>query len=73
MYTFLKKNKKKYYKFNIGVGKGVSVLELIKEFEKVIGIKILFYFGKRRKGDVSELWSNCTKSKKCLNWKARYT
>ena len=70
---FLKKNKKKYYKFNIGVGKGVSVLELIKEFEKVIGIKIPYKFGKRRKGDVSELWSSCTKSKKSLNWKARYT
>lgn len=70
---FLKKNKKKYYKFNIGVGKGVSVLELIKEFEKVTGMKIPYKFGKRRKGDVSELWSSCAKSKKSLNWKARYT
>jgi len=69
---FLKKNKKKYYKFNIGVGKGISVLELIKQFEKSTGILISYKFGKRRKGDVPELWASCKKAKKLLNWSAKY-
>ncbi len=69
---FLKKNKKKYHKFNIGVGKGISVLELIEQFQKSTGILIPKKFGKRRKGDVPELWANCKKAKKLLNWSAKY-
>jgi UDP-glucose 4-epimerase len=69
---FLKKNKKNYYKFNIGVGKGISVLELIKQFEKTTGVLIPYKFGKRRKGDVPELWASCKKAKKYLNWTAKY-
>ncbi|MDB9987640.1 UDP-glucose 4-epimerase GalE [Candidatus Pelagibacter sp.] len=69
---FIKKNKKKYYKFNIGVGKGTSILELVNEFERVTGISIPFKFVKRREGDVAELWSNCNKSKKYLNWTPKY-
>lgn len=70
--SFLKKNKKKYYEFNIGIGKGISILELVKQFEKTTGISIPYKFGKRRKGDVAELWSSCNKSKKILNWKPKY-
>lgn len=70
---FLKKNKKKYYKFNIGIGKGISILELIKQFKKTTGITIPYKFGKRRKGDVAELWSSCKKSKKLLNWQPKYS
>jgi UDP-glucose 4-epimerase len=69
---FLKKNKKKYYKFNIGVGKGISILELIHQFKKSTGINIPYKFGKRRQGDVSELWSSCRKSKKLLKWSPKY-
>ncbi len=69
---FIKKNKKKYYKFNIGVGKGTSILELVNEFERVTGISIPFKFVKKREGDVAELWSNCNKSKKYLNWIPKY-
>lgn len=70
---FLKKNKKKYYKFNIGIGKGISILELINQFKKTTGISIPYKFGKRRKGDVAELWSSCKKSKKLLNWQPKYS
>ena len=69
---FLKKNKKKYHKFNIGIGKGISILELVKKFEKTTGISVPYKFGKRRKGDVAELWSSCKKSNKILNWKPKY-
>ena len=69
---FLKKNKKKYYKFNIGVGKGISILELINQFEKSTGVLIPYKFGKRRKGDVPELWASCKKAKKFLKWTAKY-
>ena len=70
--TFIKKNKKKYYTFNVGVGKGVSILELIDQFEKTTGISIPYKFGKRRKGDVAELWASCKKAKKILKWSAKY-
>ena len=70
---FIKKNRKKYHKFNIGVGKGTSILELVNEFERVTGISVPFKFVKRRKGDVAELWSSCKKSKKILNWQPKYS
>ena len=70
---FLKKNKKKYHQFNVGVGKGTSILELINQFKKSTGISIRYKFGKRRKGDVPELWASCKKSKKLLKWSPKYT
>ena len=69
---FLKKNKKNYHAFNIGVGEGISILQLVNQFKKSTGISIPYKFGKRRKGDVAELWANCQKSKKYLNWSAKY-
>ena len=69
---FLKKNKKKYYNFNIGVGKGISILQLVNQFEKSTGIRIPYKYGKRRKGDVPELWSSCKQANKNLNWKTKY-
>jgi UDP-glucose 4-epimerase len=71
--SFLNKNKNKYHKFNIGLGKGVSVLQLIKQFEKSIGIVVPYKFGKRRKGDVPELWSSCKKANKLLNWYPKHS
>lgn len=68
---FLKKKKKNFYNFNIGVGKGISILELIKKFEKSTGVLIPKKYGKRRKGDVPELWANCKKAKNILNWSAK--
>ena len=70
---FLKKNISKYYKFNIGTGEGVSILELVDQFEKSVGISIPYKFGKRRLGDVPELWANCNLAKKNLEWKVKYS
>ena len=59
--------------FNIGTGKGVSVLEAIRIFEKVNKIKINVKIGPRRLGDVEKIFSDITLSNKKLNWKAEMT
>jgi UDP-glucose 4-epimerase len=58
---------------NIGTGKGTSVLELIRAFEKTSQQKLNWKFGPRRPGDVTEIYANADKSKKILNWEAKYT
>ncbi len=58
---------------NIGTGKGTSVLELIKVFEKVSGIKLNYSIGPRRTGDVPAIYANAEKAKTVLNWTATRT
>jgi UDP-glucose 4-epimerase len=58
---------------NIGTGTGVSVLELISEFEKVTGNKVPFKIGKRRPGDVVVAYADIKKAKKVLGWKSKYS
>ena len=54
--------------YNIGVGKGVSVQEVVDSFEKVNDIKISYKIGPRRAGDVEEIYSDNTKINNELNW-----
>ncbi|WP_311066012.1 UDP-glucose 4-epimerase GalE [Halomonas sp. DWK9] len=56
--------------FNLGTGKGVSVLELIKAFEKASGKNIPFDIVARRQGDVAACYADPTKANKVLGWKA---
>ena len=56
--------------YNLGTGKGYSVLEVIEAFEKITGIKIPYKIMPRRDGDVAECWSDSTKAKDKLEWKA---
>ena len=58
--------------FNIGTGKGVSVLELIKTFEKVSGLKVPIKFSNRRKGDCAVCFANPKKANDILKWKSNY-
>ena len=58
--------------FNIGTGKGVSVLELIKTFEKVCGLNISYKIVNRREGDCSACFANPKKANDMLNWYAKY-
>lgn len=58
---------------NIGLGKGLTVLELIRTFEKVNNIKVPFKFGKNRKGDVDISFANNKLAKKILKWSPKYT
>jgi UDP-glucose 4-epimerase len=59
--------------YNLGTGKGTSVLELVSAFEKATGVKIPYKVEKRRPGDVDENYANCDKAFKELGWKARFT
>ena len=56
---------------NIGTGKGVSVLELIKAFEKVSGFKVPLKKCKRRQGDCAICFANPKKANYVLNWRAK--
>ena len=59
--------------YNLGTGKGTSVLDLVKAFEKVNGIKIPYVIGPRRDGDIDENYANCDKALNEINWKADLT
>lgn len=59
--------------FNVGTGNGVSVKELIDQFEEVNQTKVNFEYGPRRKGDVEAIYANSDLANKQLGWKANYT
>ena len=59
-----------YDVFNIGTGKGSSVLEVIHTFENATGVKLNYRIGPARSGDVEQVWGDVTKSTAKLNWKA---
>ncbi len=59
-----------YDVFNIGTGKGNSVLEVIKAFEGATGVKLNYQIGPRRPGDVEQVWGDVSKSTRELGWKA---
>lgn len=62
------RNKSNCEIFNLGTGNGVTVLELIKAFEKVSGQKLNYKIGPRRPGDVVEVYANNNKAKTLLGW-----
>ena len=59
--------------YNLGTGKGYSVLEIVKAFEKVNNIKINYIITERRPGDIDECYADPSKAKKELNWEATKT
>jgi UDP-glucose 4-epimerase len=65
-----KKAEANYEVFNLGTGKGTSVLQIIEAFEKSTGEKVQFAIGARREGDVEQVWGDVTKSARDLGWKA---
>lgn len=67
-YLVNQKNKKKVSLFNLGTGKGVSVLEVIKSFEKVSKTKLNYTVGPRRAGDVVAVYCDNTLAKTELGW-----
>jgi UDP-glucose 4-epimerase len=71
-YIMAKKNKANYEIFNLGTGTGVTVLEVIKAFEKVSGKKLHYEIGPRRPGDIIAIYANNSKALKLLEWKPRY-
>jgi UDP-glucose 4-epimerase len=65
-----KKNKLNNEIFNLGTGKGVSVLEMIKAFERSTGVKINYIITGRREGDVPKVWADTSLANTELGWKA---
>ena len=64
------KNKENYEIFNVGTGKGTSVLELVSMFEKVNGLKLNYKIAPRRPGDVVAIYADTTLANNELGWKA---
>ena len=67
------KNQDNYEVFNVGTGKGSSVLEVIKSFEKVSGKKLNYKIVDRRPGDITSAYADTTKANTVLGWKAKST
>lgn len=65
-----KKADTNYEVYNLGTGKGSSVLEIIQAFETSTGEKLNYQIGPRRDGDVEQVWGDVTKSADQLGWKA---
>jgi UDP-glucose 4-epimerase len=71
MLKFIDKNKKSYV-LNCGYGKGYTVLEVIKKFQKIIQKKIKIRLKPKRKGDIIISFSNNSKIQKLINWKPKF-
>ena len=63
------KNKSDFEVFNLGSGKGVSVMEAIQSFERVSGVKLKYRIVERRAGDIEKIWANPEYANKELGWK----
>ncbi|GHT55123.1 UDP-glucose 4-epimerase [Bacteroidia bacterium] len=59
--------------FNLGTGRGVSVLELINAFEKATGVPVPHKIVARREGDIEQIWANPRYANEVLGWKAKET
>ena len=56
--------------YNLGTGKGYSVLDIVKNFEAATGVKIPYVIKARRPGDIATCYSDASKAEKELGWKA---
>ena len=61
----------RYEFFNIGTGKGASVLEVVKTFEEATGVKLNYKIVDRRPGDVEKIYADTTIANTVLGWKAQ--
>lgn len=58
--------------YNLGTGKGTSVLELVHAFEEATGVSIPYAIKPRRAGDIAACWADCSKAQRELGWSAQY-
>ena len=56
--------------YNLGTGKGYSVLDIVKNFEEATGVKIPYAIKPRRPGDIATCYSDAAKAKRELGWEA---
>lgn len=60
-----------YAAINLGTGRGVSVLEMLREYERASGRAIAFQMAPRRPGDVAQCWADVSLAQRLLGWQAR--
>ena len=65
------KNTENYEVYNIGTGKGSSVLEVVNTFKEVSGVRLDFTFCKRRAGDIISAYADTKKANTVLGWKSK--
>ena len=65
------KNESKFELFNLGTGKGSSVLEIIQRFESVNDLKLNYKIVERRAGDITSAYADTNKANKVLGWEAK--
>ncbi|MCL2253960.1 MAG: UDP-glucose 4-epimerase GalE [Lachnospiraceae bacterium] len=58
--------------YNLGTGTGYSVLEMVKNFESVTGVKVPYAIKARRPGDIAACYANADKAKAELSWEAKF-
>jgi UDP-glucose 4-epimerase len=68
-----KRNRQPFEVYNVGTGKGLSVMEIIHTFENVTGVKLKYRILPRRKGDIASIYADSSLASKELGWKARVT
>ena len=56
--------------FNLGTGKGTSVLELVRAFERATGVRVPYEIAPRRPGDIAECYADAGKARRVLGWHA---
>ena len=64
------KGKNRYEYFNIGTGRGCSVLELVSLFERATGVRVPHKIVGRRAGDIEKIWADTSYANRELGWKA---
>lgn len=69
----LEYNKNNFEIFNLGSQKGISVMELIRTFEKYNQLKLNYRIGSRRPGDVVKIYSDSSKALSMLGWSTKFT
>lgn len=57
--------------FNLGTGRGLSVLEILNTFEKVTGQKVNYKIVGRREGDIEQVWADPERANRVLGWQAQ--
>ncbi|XP_046601629.1 UDP-glucose 4-epimerase isoform X1 [Neodiprion lecontei] len=68
----LKKQHLRLRTYNLGTGKGVSVLELVKTFERVTGTTVPYVIQDRREGDIVSMYANASLAREELGWSTKY-
>ncbi len=72
-YLFERKESNVFEAFNLGTGIGVSVLELIRKFIEVTGVKVPYTIGSRRSGDIEKVYADPSKINQAFGWKTKYS